>query len=155
MFNNLPLEHYQTGSVFMVAKVMEKDRQNLILIPHGWEPCTLVPIWLKNLHSEHCHTGQRVYGSQIKKKKQANPNDSLSRTLSFGPNMTYDYSFTSLSHWQCIYGSKIKKKRLNLILMTRDREPCQLVPIWLMTIPLHHCHTCSVYMVAKLKKRQA
>ena len=36
--------------------------------------------------------------------------------------------------------------------MTHDREPCQLVPIWLMTIPLQHCHTGSVFMVAKLKK---
>ena len=36
--------------------------------------------------------------------------------------------------------------------MTHDLEPCQLVPLWLMTIPLQHCHTGSVFMVAKLKK---
>ena len=36
--------------------------------------------------------------------------------------------------------------------MTHDREPCQLVPIWLMTLPLEHGNTSSVFMVAKLKK---
>ena len=39
--------------------------------------------------------------------------------------------------------------------MTHDQEPCQLVPIWLMTLHLEHDHTSSVFMVAKLKKRQA
>ena len=38
-------------------------------------------------------------------------------------------SFRAWSHLQPIYGSQIKKKdRLNLTLMTHDREPCQLVP---------------------------
>ena len=36
--------------------------------------------------------------------------------------------------------------------MTHDREPCQLVPIWLMTLHLEHGNTSSVFMVAKLKK---
>ena len=36
--------------------------------------------------------------------------------------------------------------------MTRDQGPCQLVLTWLMTIPLQHGHTGSVFMVAKLKK---
>ena len=36
--------------------------------------------------------------------------------------------------------------------MTHDREPCQLIPIWRMAIPVHHCYTGSVFMVAKLKK---
>ena len=46
------------------------------------------------------------------KKRQAkpNPNDSRSRTLSVGPNMANDYSFTAWSHWQRIYGSKVIKK---------------------------------------------
>ena len=37
--------------------------------------------------------------------------------------------------------------------MTHDPEPCQLVPIWLMTLHLEHGNTCSVFMVAKLKKK--
>ena len=37
--------------------------------------------------------------------------------------------------------------------MTHYREPCQFVPIWLMTLPLEHGHTSSVFMVAKLKKQ--
>ena len=37
--------------------------------------------------------------------------------------------------------------------MTHDREPCQLVPIWLMTLHLEHGYTNSVFMVAKLKKK--
>ena len=74
--------------------------------------------------------------------------------MSVGPNMANDYSFTAWSHWQRINGSKIiKKDRLNLTLMTHDREPCQLVPIWLMTLHLEHGYTNSVFMVAKLKKR--
>ena len=44
---------------------------------------------------------------------------------------------------------KKKKDRLYLTLMTHDREPCQLVPIWLMTITLQHGNTSSVFMVAK------
>ena len=39
--------------------------------------------------------------------------------------------------------------------MTYNREPCQLVLIWLMTLHLEHWNTSSVFMVAKLKKRQA
>ena len=38
--------------------------------------------------------------------------------------------------------------------MTHDREPCQLVPIWLMTLHLEHGNTSSVFMVAKLKKKR-
>ena len=91
------------------------------------------------------------------KKRQAKPNlnDSRSRALSVGPNMSNDYSFTAWSHWQRILVAKLKKDRLNLTLMTRDREPCQLVPIWLMPLHLEHGHTSSVFMAAKLKKRQA
>ena len=33
--------------------------------------------------------------------------------------------------------------------MTHDREPCQLVPIWLMPLHLEHGHPGSVFMVAK------
>ena len=73
---------------------------------HDREHCQLVPIRLMHLHLEHGHTSSVFMVAKLK-KKQANPNDSLSRTLSVGPNMTNDYSFTSLSHWQCIYGSKI------------------------------------------------
>ena len=36
--------------------------------------------------------------------------------------------------------------------MTHNREPRQLVPIWLMTLHLEHCHTSSIFMAAKLKK---
>ena len=50
--------------------------------------------------------------------------------------------------------AKLKKDRLNLTLMTRDREPCQLVPIWLMTITLQHGNTSSVFMVAEFKKKR-
>ena len=32
--------------------------------------------------------------------------------------------------------------------MTLDRKHCQLVPKWLMTLPLEHCHTDCVFMVA-------
>ena len=69
--------------------------------------------------------------------------------------MVNDYSFTAWSHWQRIYGSKVKKDRLNLTLMTQDREPFQLVQIRLMPLHLENGHTSSVFMVAKLKKRQA
>ena len=45
------------------------------------------------------------------------------------PNMANDSSIRALPHWQCVYGSQIKKKdRLKLTLMTQDWEPCQLVP---------------------------
>ena len=37
--------------------------------------------------------------------------------------------------------------------MTHDREPCQLVPIWLMPLHLENGHTGCVFMVAKLKKK--
>ena len=36
--------------------------------------------------------------------------------------------------------------------MTLDWEPCHLVPIWLMILPLEHCHSGGVLVVAKLKK---
>ena len=36
--------------------------------------------------------------------------------------------------------------------MTHDREPCQLVPIWLMPLHLENGHTGSVFIVAKLKE---
>ena len=41
-----------------------------------------------------------------------------------------------------------KKDGQNLTLMTLDRNHCQLVPKWLMTPPLEHCHTDCVFMVA-------
>ena len=78
---------------------------------------------------------QRIYGSQIKKRQaKPNPNDPRSRTLSVGPNMANDYSFTAWSHWQRIYGSKVKKRQAKPNPNYHDREPCQLVPIWLMTL---------------------
>ena len=67
--------------------------------------------------------------------------------------MANDYSFRALSHWQCVYGSQINDlDQLNLILMTYNWEPCQLILIWLMALHIEHCHTGSVFMVAKLKK---
>ena len=48
--------------------------------------------------------------------------------------------------------AKLKKKSLTL--MTRDREPCHLVPIWLMPLHLEHGHTSSVFMAAKLKQER-
>ena len=39
------------------------------------------------------------------------PNDSLSGTLSVGPNMVNDSSFRALSHWQHVYGSQAKKSQ--------------------------------------------
>ena len=56
------------------------------------------------------------------KKRQAkpNPNDSRLKTLSVGPKMVNDSSFTALSHWRRVYGSQVKKRdRLNLALVTR------------------------------------
>ena len=44
----------------------------------------------------------------------------------------------------------IFKKGLSL--MTLNREPCQLVPIWLMTLPAEPYHTGGVLMVATLYK---
>ena len=38
--------------------------------------------------------------------------------------------------------------------MTFNGELCQLGPVWLMALPSEHCHTCGVFMVAKLKDRQ-
>ena len=46
----------------------------------------------------------------------------------FIPNVANDSSIRALPHWQRVYGSQIKKDRLNLTLMTHDREHCQLVP---------------------------
>ena len=66
---------------------------------------------------------RHVYGSQVKKKRQAkpNPNDSRLKTLSVGQNMVNDCSFRALSLWRRVYGSQIKKKdNLNLTLMTLD-----------------------------------
>ena len=144
------LENGHTGSVFIVAK-LKKDRLNLTLMNHDREPCQLVPIWLMPIHLENGHTGSVFIVAKLKKRQaKPNPNYSRSRALSVGPNMANASSFREWSHWQRFYGSQIKKKdRLNLTLMTHDREPCQLVPIWLMTIPLQHFHTGSVFMEAK------
>ena len=72
------------------------------------------------------------------------------------PNVANDSSIRALPHWQRVYGSQIKKKdRLNLTLMTHDREPCQLVQNMANDSPKRVCHTGSVFMAAKLKKRQA
>ena len=43
----------------------------------------------------------------------------------------------------------------NLVLLTLDWEPCQLVPMWLITLASDHCHTGQVFVVIKLKKRLA
>ena len=42
------------------------------------ELCQLGRIWLKNLPSEHCHTGGMLMAAKLKKDKQTkpNPNDS-------------------------------------------------------------------------------
>ena len=62
----------------------------------------------------------------------------------------------ALSHWWRVYGSQIKNiDKQNLTLMTTISKLCQLAQIWLMTLPWEHCPTCGVFMVAKLKKRQA
>ena len=97
-----------------------------------------------------------VYCSKIKKKRQAKPNpkDSWSGTLSVGPNMFNDSLFGSLPHWWCVYGSKIWKRAWpNLTLMTLDREPCQLVPIMIMTLHWEHCHLGGVFMTVKVEKK--
>ena len=45
--------------------------------------------------------------------------------------------------------AKFKEKHWqNLKLRTLDQEPCQLVPIWLMTLPYEPCHTGDMCMVA-------
>ena len=53
------------------------------------EPCHLVPISLNTLHSEPCHTGGVFMVVKVEEKRLAksNPNDSLSETLSVGPNV--------------------------------------------------------------------
>ena len=32
-------------------------------------------------------------------------------------------------------------------------EPCQLVVMWLMTLPSEHCHTGGIFIVSKFKKK--
>ena len=79
---------------------------------HDRGSCQLVPIWLMPLHLEHGHTGTVFMVAKLKKRQaKPNPNDSRSGTLSFGPNMANDYSFTAFSHWQRFYGSQIKKRQ--------------------------------------------
>ena len=38
--------------------------------------------------------------------------------------------------------------------MTLQSEPCQLVPIWLMKLPLEHCYTGGVFVVAKFRGKK-
>ena len=33
-------------------------------------------------------------------------------------------------------------------------EPCQLVVMWLMTLPSEHCHTGGIFIVSKFKKKR-
>ena len=61
----------------MVTK-LKTDRLNLTLMTHDWEPCRLVPNVANDSSIRALPHWQRVYGSQIKKKRQTkpNPNDS-------------------------------------------------------------------------------
>ena len=54
---------------------------------HDREPCQLVPTMANDSSIRALPHWQRVYGSQIKKERQAkpNPNDSWPGTLSIGP----------------------------------------------------------------------
>ena len=74
----LHLEHGNTCSVFMVAKLKKKYRLNLTLMTHDREPCQLVPIWLMPLHLKHGHTSSVFMVAKLEK-------DRLSLTL-----MTYN-----------------------------------------------------------------
>ena len=145
----LHLEHFYTSSVFMAAKLKKKDRLNLTVMTHDLEPCQVVPIWLMTIPLQHGHTGSVFMVAKLKRQSKPNPNDSRSRTLSVGPNMANASSFRAWSQRQRFYGSQIKKNRLNLTLMTNDREPCQLVPLWLMHLHLENGDTGRVFMVAK------
>ena len=62
----------------MVAKFKKKDSLNLTLMTHDREPCQLVPNMANDSSIRALSHRQRVYGSQIKKRRQAkpNPNDS-------------------------------------------------------------------------------
>ena len=56
-----------------------------------------------------------------------------------GPNMVNDSPFGVLSHLWRIYGSGFifrENDWQNLTLMHLNQDSCQLVPIWLMALPL-------------------
>ena len=72
------------------------------------------------------------------------------------PNMANDSSLRALSHWQRVYGTKLKKDRPNLTLMTQDWEPCQLVPNMANDSSIRALlHWQRVYGSQIKKKRQA
>ena len=62
----------------MAAKLKQKDRLNLTLMSHDREHCQLVPNMANDSSIRALPHWQRVYGSQIKTKRQTkpNPNDS-------------------------------------------------------------------------------
>ena len=70
----------------MVAKLKEKDIQNLTLMSLNVEPCQLGPLWLMALPSEHCHNGDVLMAAKLMKSHtEPNPNESQCGTLSAGP----------------------------------------------------------------------
>ena len=72
----LQQEHCHTGSVFIAAK-LKKDRLNLTLMTHDWEPCQLVPNMANDSSIRACNTGSLFIVAKLKKKQtKPNPNDS-------------------------------------------------------------------------------
>ena len=58
---------------------------------------------------EQCPTGSVFTVAKSKQiQAKSNPNDSHLGTLSVGQNIVNDSPSGALSHWRCVYGSKIK-----------------------------------------------
>ena len=133
----------------MVSSLTQIMNRYLMIVTLNQQPC---PDVVNATPFRALSQWWRVFMRAIFLKRQANPNhnDFWSGTLSVGPNMVNDSPFRALSHWWRVDGSEIKRKYWqNLTLMTVNREPCQFVPVWLMTLSLDPCHTGSVCMVAQ------
>ena len=69
------------------------------------------------------------------------PYDFRSEALSVGSDVVNDSPFRALSQWWCFFN---KKMDINLTL-DFCWEPCQLVLMWLMTLPSEPCHSGGVF----------
>ena len=63
------LPHWQP---YIVAKLKEKDRQNLTLMTHDRELCQLVPNMANDSSIRACNTGSLFIVAKLKKKDRQN-----------------------------------------------------------------------------------
>ena len=97
-----------------------------------------------------------VYGSQIKKKTEPNPNDSQCGTLLVESNMGNDSSFLHCHTSGMFMAAKFKKKDRQTEPNPNDSQCGTLSDGSNMVndSSFKHCHTGGMFMAAKLKKRQ-